>query len=131
MKANIEFKKIIYFISIICLFIFNSCGLEDYIYISPPRTVWNPPEYDTQNILRSITFETNEKENVNDAFLGTAVYYKIYNKCATMRSRSSSITSLISSTNESASAVKMIESYGYKQLCLNTGLESPLIPKLN
>ena len=128
MKANIEKKKLFLFFSIICLFLFNGCGLEDYIYIYPPQVINHIPTYETANADRYFIFQTNEKEQP-EQFQGTAIYYKIYNKHSTMESRASSITSLISSTNESASAVKMIDTYGYKQLNLSSGLESPLIPK--
>ena len=129
MKANVERKKIILFFSIICLYLFNGCGIEEYIYIEYPRNVYNPPSYSTtDNVERVFSFDTYEKDQPNE-FLGTAIYYKIYNKHSRMDSQVSSITSLITSTNESASAIKMIDTLGYKQLCLNTGFESPLISK--
>jgi hypothetical protein len=61
-------------------------------------------------------------------YLGTAVYYKIYNNYSTMTSAASAITALNSSTTYSAAADKMIETYGYRELITTTTSQSPLIP---
>lgn len=137
MRADILKKTKVFFVLLsVCLFfvpVFFSCGLEEYIYIQPP-TVLNhaAPTYETEFADRYVAFETkenpNEQPNYNN-FLGTAVYYKIYNNYSTMESRIKTIESLSNSTNESAAASRMIDTYGYKPLGLAENYSSPLVEK--
>ena len=106
--------------------LFLGCGLEVVNYLSPPANSYNTPTYNTDYDRRYFEFETNENQS-SAGYIGTAVYYKIYNNYSTMTSRNSSIDSLASSTNEAAAAKQMIESYGYKELGTNNGTKSPLI----
>lgn len=119
MKAAMKKKILLVFGFVFCcLFYFNSCGLESYIYLNAPTVTHNFPTYETNYDYLYFEFTTNERSQ-NDAFQGTAIYYKIYNNYTTMASQVSSISSLSSSsTNESAAAAKMIDSFGYKQLGL-------------
>lgn len=137
MRADILKKtKVFFVLSGVCLFfvpVFFSCGLEEYIYIQAP-TVLNhaAPTYETEFADRYVAFETKENPNEQpnyDNFLGTAVYYKIYNNYNTMNSRINSIETLSTSTNESAAALQMIDNYGYKPLGLAENYSSPLVEK--
>ncbi len=115
------------------LFFLNSCGLESYIYLNAPTVTHNFPTYETLADYKYFEFTTMENSD-QPAFQGTAVYYKIYNNYSTMASQVSSISSLASSsTNESAAAAKMIDTYGYKQLGLRKGndgvTKTPLIER--
>ncbi|MDE7383902.1 MAG: hypothetical protein K2M99_08490 [Treponemataceae bacterium] len=102
------------------------CGLEVVNYLSPPSNSYNTPTQTTGYDRCYFDFETNEEQS-SAGYTGTAVYYKIYNNYSTMASRNSSIDSLASSTNETAAAKQMIETYGYKELGTNNGTKSPLI----
>ncbi len=135
MRTDILKKtKSFFVLSGVCLFfvpVFSACGIEEYIYIQAP-TVLNhaAPTYETEFAERYFEFTTNEAGQPNsDNFLGTAVYYKIYNNYSTMQSRVSSIDSLSNSTNESAAASLMIDTYGYKPLGLAENYSSPLVEK--
>ncbi len=112
----------------VTLLFFSGCGLEEYVYIVGPRILNHTPNHSTEADERYIEFTTEETANSGKPqFQGTAVYYKIYNNYSEMNTQYSSITSLSSSTNESAAAARMIDSYGYKQLGLSDKYDSPLI----
>ena len=133
MKTAFIKKYLLRFFFICSLFLFSACGLESYIYIDAPTVTHSTPTYETLPDNSYFEFTTNENSD-KPAFLGTAIYYKIYNNYTTMASQVSSISSLASSsTNESAAAAKMIDSYGYKQLGLKRGNEgitkTPLIER--
>ncbi len=129
MKA--DFKETVFFsvFLTVCLLLFNSCGLEEYVYLVGPTTLNHTSYYTTVSEERYVEFTTAETANsTKPQFQGTAVYYKIYNNHGTLSSQVSAINSLSTSTNESAAADKMIDTYGYKQLGLNENYNSPLIP---
>lgn len=110
------------------LLFFSGCGLEEYVYIVGPRVLNHTSNYETAADERYVEFTTEETANAGKTqFQGTAIYYKIYNNHSDMSSQYSSITSLSSSTNESAAATRMIDSYKYKQLGLSDNYDSPLI----
>lgn len=110
------------------LLFFSGCGLEEYVYIVGPRILNHTSNYETAADERYVEFTTEETANAGKTqFQGTAIYYKIYNNHSDMSSQYSSITSLSSSTNESAAATRMIDSYKYKQLGLSDNYDSPLI----
>lgn len=113
----------------ICLFIFPSCGLDVVYYLNAPMVTHNTPDYTTKYDNEYFEFTTNNDQTDSEdfEFLGTAVYYKIYNNYSTMQSNISTLSSLSSSTNESAAATKMIESFGYKQIGTSNGSKMPLI----
>jgi hypothetical protein len=60
-------------------------------------------------------------------FLGTAVYYKIFNNHSTMESEDSAIDAVNTSSNYSTAATKMIETYGFEELKTSAGTISPLV----
>lgn len=124
-KANYCF-----FLFSVCLFLFSSCGLDVVYYLYAPFVTHNTPEYTTAYDNRYFEFTTNDRDNIRDDFdyLGTAVYYKIYNNTSTMNSNIAAVSSLNSSTNESAAASRLIDSYKYQPLGLNTETKNPLIP---
>ncbi|MDE5897739.1 MAG: hypothetical protein K2H09_00505 [Treponemataceae bacterium] len=118
-----------------CLFFFTTCGLDNYYYMYAPVRTYNDPTYISEYDKSYFEFSTNEtgmREYVNSdaefAFLGTAVYYKIYNNYSTMNSHVASVSSLSTSTNESAAATRVIETYKYQQLGTSNGTITPLVP---
>ena len=132
-------KKLIFlYISIffICLFLFPGCGLEEYYVVEGPTSKISYPDA-TTGTLGDFTeahfgFWTNDKANKVSSegdfkYLGTAVYYKIYNDYKTMSSNVSTISTLSSSTNYS-SAFPKLQSLGYQELGVEGKNVSPLIP---
>lgn len=108
------------------LFLNTSCGLEEYYYLDSPREYNNMPSVDrysdTDYTDRYFEFRTNETdlldylENDSDfRFMGTDVYYKIYNNYDTMISERSSLSSA-SLNNEYSAASKLIDTYKYLPL---------------
>lgn len=135
-------KKLnLFYISIfcICLFLCPGCGLETLYYLDAPFQRQTKPTVSDSGDAASYTeayfdFYTNENQKVDEnlKYLGTAVYYKIYNSYSTMNSHISSVSSISSSTN-SSSAFPRLQSYGYQELGTKdmNGNErniSPLIP---
>ncbi len=136
-------KKLIFFnisIFFVCLFLFSSCGIEKSYYLDAPVQRQTNPTVSDSGDAASYTeayfdFMTNDSGNASEGefrYLGTAVYYKIYNSYSTMNSHISSVSSISSSTN-SSSAFPRLQSYGYQELGTKdmNGDErniSPLIP---
>lgn len=118
-------KKLnLFYISIfcICLFLCPGCGLETLYYLDAPFQRQTNPTVSDSGDAASYTeayfdFYTNENQKVDEnlKYLGTAVYYKIYNSYSTMNSHISSVSSISSSTN-SSSAFPRLQSYGYQEL---------------
>lgn len=104
-----------------------SCGLEEFIYLEAPGGVSHEPFYNSEYDERYFKFNSAEKNTDKVENYGTAVYYKIYNNYQTALSNNSSIDSLNSSTNESAAAMRVIETLKYKPLGTNQGTKDPLI----
>jgi hypothetical protein len=125
--------KSILSLSVCCLLFFSGCGLDEYYVVSAPTVVYNQPTYNTTDYsVKYFDFQTNDTANdTSDSsfkYLGTAVYYKIFNNYSTMASAYSAIVALNSSTTYSAAADKMIDSYGYRELSTkDSGTPSPLI----
>ena len=124
-------------LAVCCLLLFSGCGLDEYYVVEGPVTSNHTPSVsDTKSLgydMRYFDFITRDSDNAALSgsgfnYLGTAVYYKIYNNYSTMNTASSAITSLNSSTSYSAAADKMIDTYGYRELSTTSGTPSPLIP---
>ena len=107
------------FLLILCItagIFVSSCGLETIISVNEPVSVYNAPLYSSDDYLTWYSeFATNETGQ-DDAFLGTEIYYKIYNNYSNLNSHRSSILAVNTSSNSSAAATRMIESYGYQTL---------------
>ena len=113
------------FFLFVCLFVFNSCGLEEFYELDPPNRANHTPDKDTEYAQRYFDFDTNEEGENNKGyisgsssfeFLGTAVYYKIYNNYSTMSSDISSISTASSSSNYSNAVTLVRETYKYQEL---------------
>lgn len=109
-----------------CLFLFNtSCGLDVIEYYYPPVSIIHSPVVNEDNYIAEfdpfenyISFYTNDDDNKNSTtYLGTDIYYKIYNNINDAMKDKASITNTSTGsplTNESAN--KMINTYGYHKL---------------
>ena len=104
-----------------CLILFNlsfiSCGLDTIYVIDAPSVIHEPIYSSIELPDRYFEFRTAEDYQEGITFLGTEVFYKIYDSSSKMISESSSINSAAS--NESTanqSASRLIESYKYQTL---------------
>ncbi len=117
-----------------------SCGLDTYYYLDAPfsdgHTTYASTDDPTSFYFSCVTNETSSTgdnykyfDTSSDfVFLGTEIYYKIYNNYNTMISAESQISSLItSSSSYSSAAENIIDTRGYKTLKISTGTFSPLI----
>ena len=94
-----------------------SCGLEDTITVEPPTKRINDPLYsDTDYLNRYCGFKTEEDGNKDISFTGTEVYYKIYNNYSNLTSQRSAITSVNTTSNGTAAATKLIDTYTFQPL---------------
>ena len=82
-------------------------------------------------------FATNDKKNLDldsDSngefqYLGTGIYYKIYNNTSSLESQRSSIVALNTTSNGSSAATRMIQTLGFQQLGTKPNMSwSPFIP---
>ncbi|MBO7122940.1 MAG: hypothetical protein J6V90_06630 [Treponema sp.] len=115
--------------SVLSLFFLTTCGLDTYYTLSPPPAyLWYPSISITDKAQKYFDFysATNTNTDGSFRFLGTAVYYRIYASQQTMNSHISSISSVNTSSDYSAAAIRMI-GYGYQQLYTADGSIQPLI----
>lgn len=127
MKNRSKFIK--FFCFSICLFF--SCGLDVIIYIEPPDVYNHRPEvygeiFDIDYQNRYFEFETNEIDNADTPeFVGTNIYYKIYNNYSTMISERNNLENISNNGETSYDApAQLIQRYKY---CLLNN-KDPLIP---
>ena len=117
------FKKLF---CLLPLYSLLSCGLDSILTIDPPIVTYNDPLYSSADFTTwYCSFLTTETSNLNLSsanFLGTDVYYKIYNNYSSLNSQRSAILAVNSASNNTASADVMINTYGYKQLGMNPSL---------
>ena len=114
--GNIAVKSqvgLFYFI-LFCLFV-TSCGLDTFYYLDPIQSanVANQPEDPSEQFF-SFTTASNSGE---DIFVGTSVYYRLYNSENTMNSN---ITSINSQNEEySDDAMNRLLSLGFQPISLD------------
>lgn len=118
--------KIQFFVNIIFTFIagffFFSCGLEEVFVIDPPVTNYNTNALfsSSNSIDWYFDFSTREQGQVEE-FIGTEIYYKIYNNSSDLTSERNYINSVNYEANGSLAAKTMIESYSYQTLGRSAG----------
>ena len=121
-KTFCKKSKFIYFLFAGCLILFNlcflGCGLDTFYVIDPP-SIRHEPVYSSmmadENYFEFRTVENDDYEGIT--FLGTEVYYKIYNSTSKLISEYSSINSAASNeTTANQSASRLIETYKYQPL---------------
>lgn len=114
------------------LFFFSSCGLETYYYLDPPNVEHEPIYSSSDQLQFYFSFRTKEDGDNNTdqgtfKFLGTYVYYKIYNSYSEMKTREDAVSTLNSSTNYTAAADRIISTYKYQVLGFSAGSYDPTI----
>ncbi len=129
MRKNCHVYEL-FFLAVCCLCFFG-CGLEEYYVLEAPFRIYNTPNAATTYDNRYFDFETNETGNSSIStsfdFLGTAVYYKIYNRYESIGSVTSALSSANNSTEYSAAATLLINTYKYRELGTASGTTTPLI----
>ena len=131
-----KFKFFLFNIILMCLFLFNlSCGLDTFEVIEAPYQITKKPEHNDVEEIQSyenkeFEFFTNESGNYSEiTFLGTEVYYKIYNNFQTMYNERSGLITASDSTSTSVSATQSLISKYKKLRVSNEQKTDLLIPK--
>ncbi|GMO16829.1 MAG: hypothetical protein Ta2A_26140 [Treponemataceae bacterium] len=106
--------------------LFSSCGLQDItaVFEDTQHPSYNTLIQDTgfDPSLRYFDFNTGSQPtdlNNTAGFLGTAVYYKIYNSLATLQTESNSVTGSQTSTSLNGTGFNRLISFGYQPLNLD------------
>ena len=101
-----------------CLILFNllltSCGLDTFYVVEAPTSGHVPIYSDLNKSEHYFTFTTNEISYEGITFIGTEVYYKIYNNSSRLSTETSNISTSDLSTNQSAD--RMRETYRFQTL---------------
>lgn len=129
--GSMQKNSVVLILCIIAGIFVSSCGLEEVIILTEPTVTDNNPLYSSDEPTNWwFGFKTAENDQP-DEFIGTEVYYKIYSNYSDLTSQKNSITAVNSTTNQTAAATRMIETYKYKSLGLSvaTARKSTLIPK--
>lgn len=108
------------------LFFLSSCGLDEVVFISSDsltrinnnNSILSSSSENMQAEFNYVEFRRAKDKTVegNCDYMGTAVYYMIYDNIATMNSFKNQITALINSSKSGNSSTTQIISSGYKQL---------------
>lgn len=119
-KAADIFKKFFFIICCFfpCSFLF-SCGLEEVTAVNAPAVTYHYPSYSSNDYTTYYCDFLTKETSQTDSFIGTEIYYKIYNNSSVLLSERSSIESVNSTSNGSLSATRMIETYTYQPLGSN------------
>ncbi len=107
------------FLLILCItagIFVSSCGLEEVLSLDAPTVTQNNPLYSGDDPLYYYHAFYTEEAKQPEEFIGTEVYYKIYNNYSSLNSQRSAILSVNTSSNSSAAATRMIETYTYQPL---------------
>ena len=114
-------------LSCLCSACVLSCGLESSYYVDAPASAGSQPSAGSADkALHFFSFRTADDTSSGAfSYLGTEIYYRIYNNRSVMESREAAIES-----RDDASRRDALLGYGYKTLNLaGTAAPSPLIAK--
>lgn len=123
-KTFCKKSNLINFLLAGCLILFNSsCGLDVFYDIAAPTCNGEISYEKLDEIDKYFSFTTAEPRNQEDSnyvgikFLGTEVYYKIYNSTSKLSSEVSSINySASNSSSANLSADRLTTTYNYQPL---------------
>lgn len=96
--------------------LFFSCGLEEIITVNEPKTTYIDPLYNSNEPLSWYCSFATEEGGQPDSFVGTEVYYKIYNNTTNLLSQRSAINSVNTTSNASTAATRLITTYSFQPL---------------
>ena len=106
-KAYNNKKNIFLFMIVLCLFLFNCCGLDTFYYILPPVVPSNfhkpTPESDVNFRTFKVQNNTNGELGAGFSLKGSEIYYKIYSEKTDWETETKNLISL--SDNESTTAI--------------------------
>lgn len=121
-----------------CCLCFFGCGLETTYALDEPMLLHSSTYSTVQPEEKYFEFDTEENKNENPIinpppfkFLGTAVYYKIYNRYEPVNSVASTLSSANNSSDPSSAAKLLRDTYKYRQLGTDSGQGTPLITSTN
>ena len=109
-------KNILFSLIAGCFFLFNSCGIDEWYVLEVPRTEITPSysnSDDESKVFRFVTADPAEYDESGLDFMGTQVFYKIYDDFSNLEKDKSEITS---STLSPESMQGKIDSLRYRQL---------------
>jgi hypothetical protein len=120
--------KLIFGLSL--LYCFVSCGLDVFYILEPPVFIRTSVGDDATN--RYYIFRTQEVANMvaeyQDIFLGTEIYYKLYNSRTSLQSDIAGISSS-NTANSQNGADRMISSSNYQKMMLHNTPQEILIER--
>ena len=121
-------KKLLCLFSI---FIFFSCGIDDIVYLEPPKLTHNPTGYHDETQMY-FEFETSDKENLSAAlgfFKGFEVYYRIYESETDCKNLIKNMVQY-NESNPANSVNYLLSSYNYKLLTYqgHSSQDRPIVP---
>lgn len=121
-------KKLLCLLSV---FIFFSCGIDDIVYLEPPKLTHNPTGY-IDEAQMYFEFETSDKENLNAAlgfFKGFEVYYRIYESKTDCENLIKNMVQY-NESNPANSVNYLLSSYNYKLLTYQgySYQDRPIVP---
>ncbi|MGL4981974.1 MAG: hypothetical protein ACRC4W_03810 [Treponemataceae bacterium] len=116
-------------VCITVLFMLSACGLEETYILEQPIFVSNSDNSDIANNFYRLRTNESTNASLGDIFIGTVIYYKIYNSEKEMDSVISSISS--SNSEYSQSGYNKLRSLDYKELLLDNTHGTVLIPQVN
>ena len=129
MRKNCHVYEL-FFLAACCLCFFG-CGLESTYVLYEPIGGHSPTYFTTITEEKYFEFKTQENKNASNPppfkFLGTAVYYKIYNRYEPINSVASALSSANNSSDPSSAAKLLKDTYKYRQLGTDSGMGTPLI----
>ena len=117
--AKIIEKNLLFLMFFCCLFFQISCGLEEVIVVEAPTVTYNDPLYSDDDYTNYYCSFLTKESGQPDSFLGTEVYYKIYNNSSVLVSERNAITAVNTTSNGSSAATRMVETYTYQPLGMN------------
>lgn len=121
-------KKLLCLLSV---FIFFSCGIDDIVYLEPPKLTHNPTGH-IDEAQMYFEFETSDKENLNAAlgfFKGFEVYYRIYESKTDCENLIKNMVQY-NESNPANSVNYLLSSYNYKLLTYqgHSYQDRPIVP---
>ena len=129
MRKNCHVYEL-FFLAACCLCFFG-CGLESTYVLYEPIGGHSSTYSTTITEEKYFEFYTEENKNAINPppfkFLGTAVYYKIYNRYEPINSVASALSSANNSSDPSSAAKLLKDTYKYRQLGTAPGMGTPLI----
>ena len=129
MRKNCHVYEL-FFLAACCLCFFG-CGLESTYVLYEPIGGHSSTYSTIITEEKYFEFYTEENKNAINPppfkFLGTAVYYKIYNRYEPINSVASALSSANNSSDPSSAAKLLKDTYKYRQLGTDSGMGTPLI----